>query len=258
MNSYYYNNLQIREVFHLEFLRAFARKLKPSFFALKGGVNMRLSFGSIRYSEDMDLDVNTINVKALSDTVMKILGSVSFQNELKGFGIDKVLPPNMAKAKQTDTTQRFKVHLITHQGEDLFTKIEFSRRKSVGNAVVEPVSEKILRQYKMSPLIVSHYDVDSAFAQKINALANRSAVQARDIFDLYMLSTQLSPNKNSRIKTDAVSIKIACENVFLVSFHQFRDTVLSYLAEEDKAAYDSPDLWDEIKLRVHDLICQNN
>jgi hypothetical protein len=109
----------------------------------------------------------------------------------------------------------------------------------------------------MSPLIVSHYDAQSAAMQKINALVNRSVVQARDVFDLYLLSTQLSPDINSRIKTDRVIVKTACENVSSVSFNQFRDTVLSYLTEEDKASYDNPDIWDEIKLKVNYLICEN-
>ena len=54
MNAPYYTNLQIREIFHIAFLRQFAKKFKPSFYALKGGVNMRLYFKSPRYSEDMD------------------------------------------------------------------------------------------------------------------------------------------------------------------------------------------------------------
>ena|SRR3989339_282597 len=257
MNRYFYNSLQIREVFHIEFLRMLTRRIKPSFYALKGGVNMRLFFGSIRYSEDMDIDVNTVSVNVLRDTVMKIIGSVSFQNALKSFGIEKILPPDMAKAKQTETTQRFKIHLLTQQGEDLYTKIEFSRRISHGKAAVQPVPENILRQYKMSPLIITHYDARSAVAQKISALANRSAVQARDIFDLYVLSTQLSPDDANRIKTDPATIKTACANIFQVGFRQFRDTVLDYLTEEDRAGYNTPGIWDEIKLKVHDL-CQSH
>ena len=110
MNTYSYDNLQVREVFHIEFLRAFTKKIRPSFYTLKGGVNMRLFFGSVRYSEDMDMDVNTVSVSVLRDTVMKIIVSTSFQNELKVFGIEKILP----------TTQRFKIHLITHQGDDTY------------------------------------------------------------------------------------------------------------------------------------------
>ena len=38
--------LQIRAVFHIAFLGAFARKVRPAFYALKGGINMRLFFNS--------------------------------------------------------------------------------------------------------------------------------------------------------------------------------------------------------------------
>jgi len=258
MNNYSFNNFQIREVFHIEFLRNFIKKVRPSFYAVKGGVNLRLFFNSVRYSEDIDLDVNTVSVNMLCDTVMKIIGSASFHNELKTFGIENVLPPDITKAKQTETTQRFKLHLITHQGEDLFTKIEFSRRRFSGNSVVEPIPEKVLRKYRMFPLVVNHYDAETAVMQKINALADRKVVQARDIFDIHMLSTNILPFKKSRHNAAAASLKAASNNVFSVSFRQFRDTVLNYLAEEDRKVYENEGLWDEIKLKVNDIICGNN
>ncbi len=34
-----YNSLQMREVFHMEFLRQLARKVKDRDYAVKGGVN---------------------------------------------------------------------------------------------------------------------------------------------------------------------------------------------------------------------------
>lgn len=256
MNTNYYNSLQIREIFHIEFLRAFARKFKPAFYALKGGVNMRLYFKSIRYSEDMDLDVNTVDIVTLRDAVMKIITSSHFINELKSFGIKEIRPPDIKKAKQTYTTQRFKIHLITHGNEDLFTKVEFSRRGTYGNSIVEPVSGNVLRPYKVSPLIISHYDINTAVIQKINALAGRSIVQTRDIFDIYTLSTQYTVKNDGRITADPKILKTASENIFSVGFNQFRDTVLSYLAEEDRAMYDKPDIWDDIKLKVNEFICQ--
>lgn len=57
MNDKFYTSLQIREAFHLEFLRSFGRKLAADRYCLKGGVNLRLFFRSIRYSEDMDIDI---------------------------------------------------------------------------------------------------------------------------------------------------------------------------------------------------------
>ena len=191
MDKVLYTPLQLREIFHLEFLRWLSKKIRTNFYVLKGGVNLRFFFKNIRYSEDMDLDVQGIGVEKLKEIVMNIINSSLFQNNLKIFGIEKVVPPDITKAKQTQTTQRFKVHLITTKTEDLFTKIEFSRRGFRGEIFIEPVPEYILREYKIPPVIVPHYGIFSTIIQKIEAIAKRNIVQARDIFDLYILT--LSP-----------------------------------------------------------------
>ena len=61
-------------------------------------------------------------------------------------------------AKQTQTTQRFKIHLITIAGEDLFTKVEFSHGGFKGDIAVQAVRDPTLRTYKLAPLLVPHYD----------------------------------------------------------------------------------------------------
>jgi hypothetical protein len=48
--------------------------------------------------------------------------------------------------------------------------------------------DSILRAHKLIPLIVPHYNALSSTIQKLTALALRSEVQARDIFDLYIKS----------------------------------------------------------------------
>ncbi len=249
MNSPFTTPLQTREVFHLEFLRWFGRKLAAKDYVLKGGVNLKLFFGSIRYSEDMDIDIQRIRVEKVKKIVMEILWANSFSDNLKSFGINKIVPPDITKAKQTETTQRFKIHILTSTGEDLFTKIEFSRRGMTGTAVVEQVSAPILRFYKMSPLLVPHYDANSAIAQKIHALAQRSILQARDIFDLFWLNSQRAGTALGEHVRKPV-LKTAHDNIFQVGFTQFRDTVVAYLENEDKMAYSSPEVWDEIKLKT--------
>ena len=249
-----YNQLQLRELFHIEFLRWMSRKIKADNYVLKGGTNLRFFFNSIRYSEDMDLDIKGTKVDNLKDLVMTILQAPSFNDNLNPFGIERIIPPDISKAKQTETTQRFKIHLITSSGEDLFTKVEFSRRGFNGLTAVEPVSDNILRAYKMSPLLVSHYDIQSAIAQKIGALASRSVIQARDIFDLYILSSQHKPQKN--IMLDKNKLTKAHENTFEIGFEQFRDSVLAYLNPEDQASYVTADSWDEIKLKTANFIAE--
>src|SRR5271167_4254474 len=109
MNDAFYTSLQIREAFHLEFLRWFGRKIEATRYCLKGGVNLRLFCRSIRYSEDMDIDIAHVRVEALQKAVMGVLSVRGFTDSLKFLGIEKVVPPDMAKAKQTETTQRFKI-----------------------------------------------------------------------------------------------------------------------------------------------------
>ncbi|MBU0709536.1 MAG: nucleotidyl transferase AbiEii/AbiGii toxin family protein [Candidatus Omnitrophica bacterium] len=248
-----YNQLQVREVFHLEFLRCLGRKIKPENYALKGGVNLRLFFKSFRYSEDMDLDASGIIMDTLKETVMKILEAPSFQESLKTFGIERIIPPDISKAKQTETTQRFKIHLLTASGEDLFTKVEFSRRGFKGDIAVQPVLGTILRAYKLSPLLCPHYTAETAVFHKIEALALRSATQARDIFDLYILIPQARVIASPSAPSPSI-IEKARENALEVSFEQFRDTVLSYLAPQDRGSYDKASVWDEIKLKVTEFI----
>ena len=250
MNNAIYTPLQIREVFHLEFLRWFSRKLTAEDYVLKGGVNLRFFFRSIRYSEDMDIDIQRVRVDRVKKTVMEILAARSFSDGLKSFGIDKVVPPDITKAKQTETTQRFKIHLLTLSGADLFTKIEFSRRGMKGSAVVESVAAPILRAYKMAPLLVPHYDTVSAVAQKIQALAQRSVLQARDIFDLFVLSSQYDAAKRKSFSLNKTILKTAYEHIFLVDYAQFRDTVVAYLGADDQQFYSSAAVWDEIKLKA--------
>ena len=47
---------QVVELFHIAFLEVFSKRVAPGRFVLKGGVNLRYFFGSVRYSEDIDLD----------------------------------------------------------------------------------------------------------------------------------------------------------------------------------------------------------
>ena len=49
--------LALREGFHVVLLKALAERLQGRDWILKGGTNLRLYFDSIRFSEDIDLDV---------------------------------------------------------------------------------------------------------------------------------------------------------------------------------------------------------
>ena len=128
MKELIYNSLQIREVFHLEFLRWFWKKTPAGSYALKGGVNLRFFFNSSRYSEDMDLDVIDIRVETLKDHVMKILQASSFQDSLKLFGVERVVPPDISKAEEFHDTDEVFIQQVIAFKFQIAVNNRFSER----------------------------------------------------------------------------------------------------------------------------------
>lgn len=102
----------------------------------------------------------------------------------------------------------------------------------------------------MAPLLIPHYDAASAVVQKIQALAQRTVLQARDIFDLFVLSSQYKGSERSKSQVSGTILKTAHDNIFLIEYPRFRDTVVAYLEAEDQKTYSSPPAWDEIKLKT--------
>lgn len=238
-----YNPLQIREAFHLCFLQEFLRKFDPKLVVLKGGVNLRFFFKSRRYSEDMDLDVKTASVATVRKNVLQTLTRLAFPMRI--YGVTEIVPPSMAAAKQTETTQRFKIHLITQDGLELFTKIEFSRRGLKGETQFERVDESLLRNYRLSPVIVQHYAASIAFDQKISALAGRPVEEARDVFDLHHL---LSFLPKDYVPSSAKNLlKKAAERAQEISYEQYRESVVAYLMAEDQNLLGRKEVWEEMK-----------
>ena len=66
---------QAVELFHLQFLRLLCAGPGKDRFAIKGGCNLRFFFESVRYSEDIDLDVAELPRYALKEKINKVLKS---------------------------------------------------------------------------------------------------------------------------------------------------------------------------------------
>jgi predicted nucleotidyltransferase component of viral defense system len=174
------------ERFHLTFLRHFAPVVSPGTICLKGGANLRLFHSSPRLSEDIDFDVRIVAADTLAKNVAKVLGSQPLKSELAatGIGISEI-----RAAKQTQTTQRWKIQINSEEAVSP-TRLEFSRRNDdpFDESAAEPPSLALLAEKKIVPFVFHHYLPRAAYRQKINALATRTQVQARDVFDLHHLS----------------------------------------------------------------------
>ncbi len=233
------------EQFHLLFLDQLGRKLDKRHYALKGGCNLRFYLKSIRYSEDMDLDVQSTPVDVVQDRVEQILSGKSFAQILQARGLAVI---HYSAPKQTATTQRWKLTLMAKSAAlPLHTKIEFSRRGIDDPVVFEPVDSLLMRDYQMTPFMASHYPPEAAFRQKIGALIHRAQTQARDIFDLdLLLRSGVSPQGMVRPR----QWREAQQKAMSISFDIFKSQVLAFLSPDYQAQYATPQAWDDLVLRV--------
>lgn len=236
------------ELFHLLFLDQFGRKTEKGLYALKGGCNLRFFLKSVRYSEDIDLDVHTIAQGTLANKVEKILKSDSLRLilEARGLGISDVSAP-----KQTSAVQRWKLSVTSLAGDlPARTKIEFSRRKFDTGLKFESVDPALVAHYKIYPVLVNHYEPQTAYRQKIDALISRKETQARDVFDIDLLLR--SGSVNSKNLPDGLIRKLstAIDTTHSIKFEDFKGQVLAYLDPEYQAQFDSEEVWDALVLRV--------
>lgn len=250
------NETALREVFHLLFLEKLFSISTPSQFVLKGGVNLRLFFGSPRYSEDMDLDVVAGSVETLEKNGFKILEDKSLGRAMQTFGVSGIHINDPTKAKQTSTTQRFRVRLVTNAGIELPTKVEFSRRppKDEYGVVTGPIPGERLRPYGRLGFPCPHYDGQSAALQKARALPGRKTPQCRDVFDLYVLALgghasrellRARMTKSERIDARAV--------IDSLEYEAYDGQVVEFLEDDSRARYGTRDAWDEMRLAVMEL-----
>jgi len=237
------------EQFHLLFLDQLGRKLDKRRYALKGGCNLRFYLRSIRYSEDMDMDVDATPADVLRDRVETILAGKSFAQILQARGLTIA---HYSAPKQTETTQRWKLTLAAREvALPMHTKIEFSRRGMDQPIAFDPVDGMLMRNHQLTPFLASHYPPEVAFRQKINALIHRSQTQARDVFDLaHLLNSGVSPQGMAMPPL----WREAQQNALSVSFDIFKAQVLAFLAPEYQALYDDPKVWDDLVLRVVDAL----
>ncbi|MCK4646584.1 MAG: nucleotidyl transferase AbiEii/AbiGii toxin family protein [Candidatus Aminicenantes bacterium] len=249
-----YTPRQYVELFHLLFIDQLGRKLNKKFYALKGGCNMRFFFKSPRYSEDIDLDVQSIAVAFLREKVNNILSSKPFRDILQ---VRDIEIEHITEHKQTETTQRWKLGLIVpHIEKTLPTKIEFSRRGLEKHIKFEPISPEVIRFFELSPILINHYPAEITCQQKLKALISRKTVQARDIFDLYLLLASRVERVDLPEEVRA-NLDKAKERILSMDFRIFKSQVISYLESEDQPRFESEEVWDNIRLHVIETLSED-
>lgn len=232
------------EFFHLAFLEVLAKRFDPSRYVLKGGANLRYFFGSVRYSEDIDIDLMHPLPRDLEAKVDSILASrpLALLLRLGGLTVAEFTSP-----KQTQTTRRWKVALAGAGGEPVRTKIEFSGRANEGAYRLDRLPAEVAARYALPAPSVQHYDEATATEQKVSALVGRSQTQARDVFDLDLLLRR-RPLPVGEVDPDVLTE--AAERVFDLPFDAYRDHVLAFLESDVLELYDGAEAWERMQTFV--------
>jgi predicted nucleotidyltransferase component of viral defense system len=253
------NDIEAREAFHTLLLKRFAETLPRGTWRVKGGVNLRLFFSSIRYSEDMDLDADLRARDALKRETRNAIRDPHLRSQLVKLGIREVRQDGRAIHKDTDTTLRIKMQIIAQGGVPLPTKVEVSFRAGCSDdvAIEETADSQVAGRYLGPgelPLLVPHYTQPSAVRQKLAALALRTQVQARDVFDLFALTHGTLDGLDlpllRRNLADA-TLKEARSRALEIPYEAYAGKVLEFLEEADRAKWAAR--WDEQGLFVAEL-----
>lgn len=247
------SDTQIREVFHFYFLDRLLKRSDPTLYILKGGVNLRFFFGSPRYSEDMDIDVLAGGVETLKKNGYKILNDGAFRRSLRAFDIADIEVNDPAKAKQTETTQRFRFGLITRAGNRLPTKVEFSRRNETadGKSEFALIDAEIARAYRKLAFRCPHYTGGAAVSQKLRALAGRPVTQARDVFDLAILVRGgHGPSEPWSCLITQKEYTNAIDSLMSLAWEDYEGQVVEFLDEHSRAEYGDKRAWELLQNQV--------
>ena len=181
-----------------------------------------------------------------------------FTRHLHRFGI-RGLDPGEGPNKDTETTFRYKFGVIVGGGVRYPTKVEvsFRERHAADRTVFEAPDPRVLKTYGLDALEVRHYVREAAVRQKIEALGGRREVQARDVFDLYVLV----PNDLTEELLEFLAKALPRERLdegynraLGIKYREYEGQVFEFLAEEARSDYGAESAWDEIRLRVAALI----
>jgi hypothetical protein len=235
------------ELFQLAYCQVAAVRLPLDEFAMKGGGNLRFSLRSPRRSADLDLDYLGRKFARFGERMDEVLLSRQLSELLRLRDIE--LRFEGRRAKDTETVKRWKFQLARPGMETASSKIEFSNRGSTAAPVLEQMDTELARRLGGVAVRIKHYLPPDAIEQKIRALADRSATEPRDVFDLDHLFRQY-PDALAQSRPDAKKTLAAKERAIDIPYDDYKRLVGEFLEEDFAELYGTEQAWTDMVLRV--------
>ena len=216
-------------------------------FAMKDGGNLRFFLRSPRRSADLDLDYLGRTFGQFGERMDAVLISRQLSELLRLRDIELRFEGH--RAKDTETVKRWKFQLTRPGMETASSKIEFSNRGSTAAPVLEQMDTELARQLGGVAVRIKHYLPPDAIEQKIRALADRSATEPRDVFDLDHLFRQY-PDAIAQSRPDHKNVVAAKDRAIDISYDDYKRLVGEFLEEDFVELYGTEQAWSDMVLRV--------
>ena len=235
------------ELFHLAYCQVAAARLPLDEFAMKGGGNLRFFLRSPRRSADLDLDYLGRKFARFGERMDEVLMSRQLSELLRLRDIELRFEGH--RAKDTETVKRWKFQLARPGMETASSKVEFSNRVSTATPVLEQMDTELARRLGGVAARIKHYLPPDAIEQKIRALAERSATEPRDVFDLDHLFRQY-PEALAQSRPDPKRTLAAKDRAIDIPYDDYKRLVVDYLEEDFVELYGTEQAWTDMVLRV--------
>lgn len=246
---------RVIEGFQAVFLEVATATLPVTEYAVKGGVNMRFFFGSVRSSKDMDFDYLGDRFASWEDRVNALFDGRALDRLLRLRAI-RITTLNRLK-KQTDVTRRWTLTLATETVRDASSKVEFSARQAGRGGGPEretaTVDPEVARAVGMGRVVLQHYLPPAAVAQKVAALRQRTHTEPRDVFDLDHLIRRF-PSALPSARLDPDEIEDAVARAQALTYDEYESAVVPYLDDELWPVLGSAAAWAAMRARVVDAL----
>jgi len=194
----------LRRALHVATLEALmaSRRWAPGDLVFQGGTSLHLVHGSPRFSEDLDFLVRAgINLAELGPAIQRRLAGTSW--------IPAGAVLSVSIAKEDHNPHNF---VVSISGRDLIgsVKVKVELWKTHGDAIAAVKAVVSPVRVASGPAagaqaFVPTLELAEIYADKVFALAARSTLKARDVFDLYWLGTM----GHSECTVDDMRVRLA-------------------------------------------------
>lgn len=207
---------------------------------VKGGMAMRVAFGSMRLTKDIDFDrVDSMSVQSAKSAVSRGMQVAAQVAGVRNLSIDVT--------KETGTTIRMRMRGVCQGGEAIRFETEVSGRDSGLTKYRQTVAVVPPPQYGMAPFNVETFTPPAIAAQKVAAVLSAARNVPRDVYDLKdLIAAGADP---TTILADLPSASLEALHVDVVGkllqidFDLARDQLLPYIPPFERESV-SEQVWD--------------